>query len=253
MDCPSEEQIIRLRLGAVDDISSLTFRIADRQLIVIHKAPIDAIIKALNSLKLGVGLMDSTPEKTPTSEADRQDQRLLIIVLLINLFFFGLEAATGFFAQSMGLIADSLDMLADVIVYGLSLVVIGRSQLNKNRVARASGYLQMFLALLGFIEVVKRFLGYGEMPLFHIMILISFLALLGNAVSMYLLQKRQSSEVHMQASVLFTSTDVIANIGVILAGILVFVTGSPIPDLVIGTVVFLLVGRGAWRILKLAQ
>ena len=57
----------------------------------------------------------------------------------------------------------------------------------------------------------------------------------------------------MRASMIFTSTDVIVNLGVIAAGALVYLTGSRIPDLTVGTIVFILVGRGAYRILQLSK
>ena len=85
------------------------------------------------------------------------------------------------------------------------------------------------------------------------MIVISLLALVGNATSLYLLQKSKSREAHMQASMIFTSTDVIVNIGVIAAGIMVYLTKSKLPDLLIGTIVFILVTNGAYRILKLSR
>ena len=57
----------------------------------------------------------------------------------------------------------------------------------------------------------------------------------------------------MRASMIFTSNDVIINSGVILAGILVLLTQSKYPDLVIGGIVFLIVVRGAIRLLKLGK
>jgi Co/Zn/Cd efflux system component len=57
----------------------------------------------------------------------------------------------------------------------------------------------------------------------------------------------------MQASMIFTSTDVIVNLGVIAAGVIVYLTASKLPDLAIGTIVFILVGRGAYRILQLSK
>ena len=57
----------------------------------------------------------------------------------------------------------------------------------------------------------------------------------------------------MQASLIFTSNDVLVNAGVIAAAGLVTVTGSRLPDLLIGLFVFALVLRGAFRILKLAK
>lgn len=55
----------------------------------------------------------------------------------------------------------------------------------------------------------------------------------------------------MQASWIFTSNDVLVNIGVIVAGILVYTTGSKLPDLMIGAAAFILVAQAARRILKL--
>jgi len=66
-----------------------------------------------------------------------------------------------------------------------------------------------------------------------------------------LLQKSKSKEAHMKASMIFTSNDVIINVGVVLAGILVLLTNSKYPDLIIGSIIFLIVTRGAFRILRL--
>jgi Co/Zn/Cd efflux system component len=81
------------------------------------------------------------------------------------------------------------------------------------------------------------------------MIGVSIFALIANAICLFLLQKSKSKEAHMKASMIFTSNDVIINTGVILAGVLVLLTNSKYPDLVIGAIVFLIVVRGAIRIL----
>jgi Co/Zn/Cd efflux system component len=85
------------------------------------------------------------------------------------------------------------------------------------------------------------------------MIIVSILALIANSVCLYLLQKSKSEEAHMKATMIFTSNDIIINTGVILAGILVLLTQSKYPDLIIGSIVFLIVVRGALRILKLGK
>jgi Co/Zn/Cd efflux system component len=183
----------------------------------------------------------------------RRERQVLWQVLAINFFFFVLEMFTGFIAGSMGLVADSLDMLADSIVYALSLLVVGGAVSRKKKVATAAGYFQLALAVLGFAEVIRRFVGHGGMPDFHLMIIISLIALMGNAICLYLLQKSKSQEAHMQASMIFTSTDVIVNLGVIAAGVIVYLKVSRLPDLIVGTIVFMLVGRGAYRILQLSK
>ncbi len=153
----------------------------------------------------------------------------------------------------MGLVADSLDMLADAIVYGLSLWAVGAAVTRKKRVARLSGYFQMFLALMGLVEVVRRFIGAEPLPDYRMMVGISALALIANSFALWTLTRSKSQEAHMKASMIFTSNDVIINTGVILAGVLVLFTKSKYPDLVMGAIVFVIVMRGSLRILKLGK
>lgn len=160
---------------------------------------------------------------------------------------------TGLISKSMGLVADSLDMLADSFVYGLSLFAVGGSQLLKKRIATTAGYFQILLAVIGIVEIVRRFINPTEVPDFKTMIIVSILALLANGLCLFLLQKSKSKEAHMQASMIFTSNDVIINSGVIVAGLLVLWTGSRLPDLIVGAIVFIVVVRGALNILKLGK
>lgn len=253
MDCPSEENIIRLKLQGLH-FMKLDFDIPNRNLYIYHEGDITSIFNAVNDLKLGASLIGSEESNyTHVSEDHSKEKKLLWTVLLINLSLFILEIIAGFISESMGLVADSLDMLADAMVYGLSLYAVGHLASKKKQIAKMSGYLQMALALFGIIEVIRRFLGIEEVPEFQLMIIISLFALVGNAVSLYLLQKSKSNEVHMQASVIFTSNDVIVNIGVILAGAIVYFTNSKYPDLIVGSIVFVLVAKGAIRILKLSK
>lgn len=254
MDCASEEQLVRLKLQEVSNISSLQFDLSNRKLDVFHTGDYQLIFEALNSLQLDTTLVESstTSETAPVDNANLE-RKLLWQVLSINFFFFVLEILMGFISNSMGLVADSLDMLADSLVYGLALFAIGGTVAKKKNIAKASGYFQIVLAIFGITEVIRRFLGLGDVPTFQTMIVISGLALIGNATSLYLLQKSKNTEAHMQASMIFTSNDVIINLGVILAGVLVFVTSSKIPDLVVGAIVFFIVARGAYRILQIAK
>ena len=245
--------MIRMKLNG-EKFVKLDFDIPKRDLFVYHEGEIDSIYQAIIDLDLGASLI-STEDSDPSfiNEDHSKEKKLLWTVLLINFSLFVLEITTGFFSGSMGLVADSLDMFADAIVYGLSLYAVGNVAAKKKRVAKISGYFQMALALFGITEVIRRFVGFEEVPVFQTMIVISLFALLGNAVSLYLLQKSKSKEAHMQASMIFTSNDVIVNLGVIIAGILVYFTNSKLPDLIVGSLVFLLVAKGAIRILKLSK
>lgn len=255
MDCPSEEQMIRMKLDGINEIKQLEFEIPQRKLTIFHIGNTTEIERILAELKLGSKLISNTQTQVVIDvETDPSNQRkILWAVLIINFVFFVLEMLFGLISKSMGLVADSLDMLADSLVYALSLLAVGQSLIRKKKVAKLSGYFQMSLALFGLLEVIRRFVGSDGIPIFQSMIIISFLALLANSFSLYLIQKAKSKEAHMQASAIFTSNDIIINLGVILAGVLVYYFESKIPDLIIGSVVFIIVFRGATRILKLAK
>ncbi|HEX2966541.1 MAG TPA: cation transporter [Syntrophorhabdaceae bacterium] len=254
MDCPSEEQMVRMKVKGFEHIESLRFDIPSRTLEIYHTGSYTPLMTALHDLQLDTTLVSSgiTDESADTEDENRQ-RRVLWQVLIINLSFFLIESLFGLMAGSMGLIADSLDMLADSIVYGLSLIAVAGTTRRKKTIAGVAGYFQAALAVFGLVEVIRRFASTPETPDFHLMISISFLACAGNALCLYLLQRSKSKEAHMQASMIFTSMDVIANLGVIAAGILVYVSGSRIPDLTIAAIVFVFVTRGAYRILQLAK
>ena len=267
MDCPSEENLIRMKLEGHSNIEHLEFDIPNRQLTVFHHDNIEGIETAIHDLKLGDTLLStetidpSDPNNNFKIDADSshkkdaEQRKLLWIVLVINFAFFIIEMSTGLISRSMGLVADSLDMLADSFVYGISLFAVGGTVIKKKRIARIAGYFQITLAILGFLEVLRRFFGNEQLPDFSTMIVISILALIANSICLYLLQKSKSKEeeAHMQASMIFTSNDVIINLGVIVAGILVNWLHSSTPDLIIGSIVFALVIQGAFRILKLSK
>jgi len=100
------------------------------------------------------------------------------------------------------------------------------------------------------VEVARRFL-YGSEPESMLMVGIGLVALVANASCLLMIYGHREGGAHMKASWIFSANDVLANIGVITAGALVAWTGSPYPDLVIGTVVGLVVLNGARRILAL--
>ena len=141
-------------------------------------------------------------------------------------------------------------MLADAGIYGLALYAVGRHAGHKLRAARLSGWLQVLLALGAMTEVLRRFL-FGSEPQAPLMMGIALLALVANVSCLALLARHREGGVHMKASWIFSTNDVLANIGVIIAGALVAWTGSNYPDLVIGALIAMLVLNGARRILQL--
>lgn len=256
MDCPSEENLIRMALHDAPNVTRLSFDFDKREVAAVHEGDAHAILKRLLPLHLGAALRDSAPiapNDVAASKKDAEDAaeaQTLRMLLAINGVMFFLEMALGLFAQSTGLIADSLDMFADAAVYGLALYAVGRAASMKVRAAHLAGWLQLLLAVGALAEVARRFI-YGSEPHSVLMMSVGLIALLANVTCLALISKKRDRGAHMTASYIFSANDVIANLGVIVAGILVASTKSPYPDLAIGTAIGIIVLNGARRILQL--
>jgi len=252
MDCPSEEQLIRMALSKFGALN-LQFDLPKRQLAIVHGQSTDRITETLGSLKLGAKfLKEEQVSESEGSVQESDESRVLWILLFINFTMFLVEIGIGIYAESTGLVADSFDMLADSIVYSVSLYAVGKMASTQHRAARLSGWFQLLLALGVIAEVVRKSI-FGSEPHSGLMMGVSLVALCANVSCLMLLMKHRKGAVHMRASWVFSSNDVIANIGVLIAGVLVYFLRSPLPDLVIGVLIALIVARGALSIMKLSN
>ncbi len=256
MDCPSEERMIRMALETEASVQSLRFDLEARTLVILHLGDSARILARLEPLRLGARVV-GTEAAASTGHAGAPvdaaaERRVLRQLLGINAAMFAAELAVGLAAQSTGLIADSVDMFADAAVYGLSLYSVGRGVAHNQRAARFSGLLQLALAV-GVLAEVGRRAVHGSEPYGLLMMGASAVALATNVLCLALLSKHRTGGVHMKASWIFSTNDVIANLGVILAGALVALTGSSLPDLVVGSVIGLVVLVGAGRIWRLGR
>lgn len=253
MDCAAEERLVRMALAGKDDVRSIHADLTARRLTVVHDGPPDVVDVALQSLNLGSQLLATTDAKAGDSTpgpSQEDEARTLKFVLVINAGMFVGEAFGAVLADSSALLADSLDMFADAAVYGLALFGVHRARATQLKAARLSGVLQLMLAGGALAEVVRR-LVFGSEPEAPLMVIIAAAALAANATSMWLLARHRKGGAHMKASWIFTTNDVLANVGVIVAAGLVRLLGSNVPDLVVATGIALIVLSGAIRILRL--
>ena len=257
MDCPAEEQLVRFALADVPGIEQLDFSLDDRRLSVVHEGGAVPVLGALTPLGLGARLDGSVPLTGSTADHGKpaelgagSERRVLVAVLGINAAMFVIELLAGLWAQSTGLVADAVDMLADASVYAVALAAAGGAHAYQRRAARASGWLQLALAALVGIQVVHRAMT-GSEPVSAAMMAMGVLALVANLSCVALLARHRRGGMHLRASWIFTTNDALANLGVILAGLAVWLTGSAVPDLVIGAAIAMLVASGALRILRM--
>lgn len=184
--------------------------------------------------------------REPTQSEERRALRTL---LALNGAMFLIEVSAGFAADSMGLVADGLDMLADAAVYGLSLYAVGRPASAKVHAALGAGYLQFALAAAAIVKLGFALVR-GSSPEALSMVAISLLALGVNVWCLVILKRYRRGEVHLRAAWIFSATDVQVNVAVIIAAVLVSVTKSGIPDLVIASGICVLIVRSVIRILR---
>lgn len=256
MDCPSEEQLIRMALASLE-INGLSVDLARRTLTVRHHLNPNDILSKLAPLGFGAEIISHVDEAAriqgPTiaeQASDASQTRVLYWLLGLNGAMFIVEITAGWLAHSAGLMADGIDMFSDAAVYAAALYAVGKAARYKLGAAKLAGLIQIVLAAGIFYRVSKQ-ISAGEIPVPDAMIGFSVLALLVNAICLYLVAKHRNDGVHMRASYIFSANDVITNVGVIVAGVLVAWLSSPYPDWIIGAIIGAVVLSGAVRILRL--
>lgn len=181
---------------------------------------------------------------------DRAQRRALAIALGLNAMMFIVGILAGWLAHSSGLMADALDMLADATGYAVGLLAIGRGARFKSWSTTLNGSLLLLLGTGVVVDAVRRVLE-GHHPVGWVMILIATVALLVNgSVLLIVLKPFRHGEMFLRSFWLDTRADVVANAGVILSGLLVLLTRSPIPDVAVGIAIGLYVIKEAIEILR---
>ena len=175
--------------------------------------------------------------------------RVLVTVLLINAIMFCVEFGAGVLSGSTALLADSLDMLGDSLVYGFSLFVLQRSMVWRSRAAFVKGVVMAAFGLSVLAEAFLR-LRAGVSPLAPAMAAIGAVALAANAFCFLLLWRHRADDINLRSTWLCSRNDVIANGAVLVAAALVGWSGSLWPDLIVGVAIALLFLRTASSVVR---
>ena len=182
-------------------------------------------------------------------EVPARQRRILTVVLAINAAMFVVELAGGLLAHSTALLADSVDMLGDAIVYGFSLYVVGRGRQWQARGALLKGGVMAAFGVGVLAEVALKLVT-GVVPAAAVMSGVGAMALAANGVVLACLWRRRDDDLNMRSAWMCSRNDVVANVGVVAAAGGVAVTGSPWPDIVAGGVIALLFCTSAVEVLR---
>jgi len=176
----------------------------------------------------------------------------LWVVFFLNLGMFVVEVVCGWMANSNALWSDSLDMLGDAIIYGLSLLALNQETAWRNRAALFKGYLMAGLALSILLLSFYRFY-HPVMPGVEIMSIIGICALIANIICLILLTRHKNDDLNMRSSWICARNDVLVNLSVLIAAGGVALTASPWPDLIISAFICLYIFKSSLWIIKEAQ
>lgn len=179
-------------------------------------------------------------------------RNVLIAVLLINAVMFAGELGAGLWAHSSALQADSVDMLMDAVVYGVSLAALNRTSLARARAGLLNGSLELVLAA-GILAQLAHQIVAGAQPLGLFMIVVGAIALTANAGSAALLMRFRREDINMRAVWLCTRNDAIGNAATLAAGAAVLAWGVPWPDWIVGALIALLFIRTSVGVIRDAR
>lgn len=190
----------------------------------------------------------SAKATTLATLARGNQRRVLAAALMINASLFVLEIGFGLIARSSAMMADSVDMLGDAIVYALSLYALSRSSRWQAgaSIAKAGLILVFGAAILvetGF-KLVER-----TIPSSGIMLVVTAVALTGNLICLRMLWSLRHLNVNMSSTFECSRNDVIANIGVLTAAALVAWLDTGWPDILVGVAIAAMFLRSAVRVL----
>lgn len=163
---------------------------------------------------------------------DARYRRVLWAVIAMNFGMFLVELTGGLAGRSMALKADALDFLGDSVTYAMSLAVIGMAARVRATAALIKGVSLGLLGLVVLAGTVYRVVVLGQPDAF-VMSGIGILAFAVNLASALLLMRYREGDANVRSVWLCSRNDTIGNLAVVVAGMGVFATGTPWPDLLV--------------------
>ena len=180
-------------------------------------------------------------------------RRTLIIVALLNLAYFFIELFAAIKINSVSLFADSIDFLEDTFVNLLILFSFGISSTLRPKLSKILVFVILLpglTALWATFEQIVRPLP----PEAFKLTLVGFGALLTNITCTVILMRfRKKKKSLIKAAFLSARNDVLANLIIITAGIIIMVYPSIWPDLIAGLIIFIINFDAAYKVHQVAN
>ena len=189
------------------------------------------------------------------------DRRRLLAVFGLTLSIFFVEVLGGFASNSLALLADAAHMLTDVVGIGLALLAIwiGTRPANAERTfgyqrleilaAVVNAVLLFGVAAFILFEAIRRLAAPPEVAP-GLMIAVALVGLAGNGASLWLLRTAQAKSLNMRGAYLEVMGDFAGSAAVIIAGVIIVVTGFGAADAIASAFIAILILPRTWGLLR---
>ncbi len=187
--------------------------------------------------------------------------RALKIALAIVLVIMVAEVIGGILSHSLALLGDAGHMLVDALALGLSLfaITIARRPATPSKTygyhrveimaALANGTILLLLSAYIFYEAYQRFLSPPVIRV-PVMLLVASIGLVANIVGILLLRRASHASLNIKAAFWHVVGDTISSVGVIVAGVIIAVTGWGVVDPIIAVLIGVIILWGAVRLVR---
>lgn len=198
---------------------------------------------------------------TELNSRSSQARKRLVISLIITLVFVFIEAAAGYFSNSLALLSDAGHNLTDAITLGLSWFAM-KISLRPANPKKTYGYHRagiliaiinastLVLIAVGILNEAFDRLQNPQTINAPVLIWVGLLALLVNAVTAGIIWRDSHNDLNIRSAFVHLMGDVFSTIGAVVAGILIVITGWIWLDTLVSVVIAGLIIFNSWGILK---
>ena len=197
----------------------------------------------------------------PTLTYDQTTGRNFILGIVLNLAFVLVEAGAGLWLGSLALLSDAGHNLSDVFSLLLALLAFRMMRIQPSQ-KYTYGYKRMTIlvslvnALLLFVAVAAILWSSVEKILHpspvqgEVVAWVAGIGILVNAFTAYLFFKGKDHDLNVKGAYLHMAADTLVSVGVLVAGVVIQLTGWYIVDPLIGIVVGVVILFSSWGLLR---
>jgi len=201
---------------------------------------------------------DHTHAHAPAGTSGRR----LLWTMVFNLVITAAEFVGGLMSGYLALLADAVHNLSDVASLGLAwLGARGSEMPPTKRSTYGHGRIEVMTAFVSAVSLVviavfilseayDRLINPQPIHSPGLFITVAVIGLLGNVVSIWLLNSEKGKSLNMKTAFLHMFYDALSSIAVIVGGIVMLLTGWYLLDVILSTLIALMIVWSSWLVIK---